>query len=603
VVSPTVTNKQKIRQVYGFPQKLSVDRYTIDGVEHDYIVGAREALLGNLQDSQRNWINQHTVYTHGYGFVAAEADQDITQQGATYAAGDIPPSPASGPLTPRTPQVYFGRLMTDYSIVGATGKAREFDGTGDTRVTYKGTGGVSLGSLSRRLAFAVKYKETNFLLNDAVSANGAKIIFVRDPKDRVEKVAPFLTVDGSPYPFVDSKSGHIMWMVDGYTTMANYPYSQRRSLSELTHTSLHQGQKDTQINYIRNSVKATVDAYDGTVTLYAWDSGDALLKAWSKVFPGLVKSADKMPQSVRSHVRYPEDLFDVQRALLAQYHVDDPVAFYNGSDRWQVSPDPFDPSAGDQPPYYVLANAPGGQNAKPQFQLTSPMLVNNSGNLAAFISADSDPGSSYGKLTVLRVTDKGAVAGPGQVANTFRTNAQIAANIKLLSGGGTESSVIHGNLLTLPLGDSFLYVEPLYAASTFPTLQRVLVSYGTNLGYGSTLEKALSDFEPGHSLGQTLEGFGSNSPTGGGSSSAAPTPTPTSSGGSTSAAPPPKTEQQIITKLRSIQDQLKTTTADNPLKIAQLQQQQQALIQQLLSLQPSSTPKSTPKSTPSPGSS
>src|SRR3954468_11162331 len=310
VVSPTVTNKQKIRQVYGFPQKLSVDRYTIDGVEHDYIVGAREALLGNLQDSQRNWINEHTVYTHGYGFVAAEADQDITQQGAVYAAGDIPPSPATGPLTPKTPQVYYGRLMNDYSIVGAKGKPREFDGTGDTRVTYTGKGGVKLGNLFTRLAFAVKYKETNFLLNDAVSASGAKIVFVRDPKQRVEKVAPFLTVDGNPYPFVDSKSGHIMWMVDGYTTMANYPYSERRSLSELTHTSLRQNQKDTQINYIRNSVKATVDAYDGTVKLYAWDESDPVLKAWRSVFPGLVQSASTMPPEIRAHVRYPQDLFD-----------------------------------------------------------------------------------------------------------------------------------------------------------------------------------------------------------------------------------------------------------------------------------------------------
>jgi uncharacterized membrane protein (UPF0182 family) len=602
VVSPTVTNKQKIRQVYGFPDKLSVDRYTIDGVEHDYIVGAREAVPDNLQDSQKNWINEHTVYTHGYGFVAAEADQDITRPGATYAAGDIPPSPPSGPLTPRTPQVYFGRLMSDYSIVGAQGKPREFDGTGDTRITYKGKGGVSLGNPFTKLAFALKYKETNFVLNDAVGAKGAKIIFVRDPKTRVEKVAPFLTVDGNPFPFVDSKSGHIMWMVDGYTTMANYPYSDRRSLSELTHTSLRQGQRDTQINYIRNSVKATVDAYDGTVTLYAWDGKDPVLKAWMKTFPGLVKSKGSMPESVKAHVRYPEDLFDVQRALLAQYHVDDPVAFYNGSDRWQVPSDPFEPTAGDQPPYYVLANAPGQETAKPQFQLTSPMLVNNSPNLASYISADSDPTADYGRLTVLRVTDKGAVAGPGQVANDFRTNSQIAANIKLLSGGGTESSVIHGNLLTLPLGDSFLYVEPLYAASTFPTLQRVLVSYGNNLGYGATLEDALSDFLPGHKLGQTLgDNFGQSPSTnnGGGSSSPPSTSTPPASSSappsSTSAPPKAGSEQAILGQLRKVQDELKNTTGDQPLRIAQLQQQQQDLIQQLLSLSPSARPSSTPK--------
>ncbi|HET7740191.1 MAG TPA: UPF0182 family protein, partial [Mycobacterium sp.] len=423
IVSPTVTNQQRIRQVYGFPAKLNVDRYKVDGVEHDYIVAAREAVPGNLQGSQLNWINQHTAYTHGYGFVAAQADQDITAKGATYAAGDIPQTPATGPLAPRVPQVYYGRLMSEYSIVGAKGKPREYDGTGD-RITYKGKGGVPLDNLFTRLAFAVKYKETNFLLNNAVSTSGAKIIFVRDPKARVGKIAPFLTVDGNPYPFVDSGSGHIMWMVDGYTTMADYPYSERKSLSDLTHTSLRQGQRDTQINYIRNSVKATVDAYDGTVTLYQWDSSDPVLKAWMKVFPGLVKPASDMPATVKEHVRYPEDLFDVQRGLLSQYHVDDPVTFYNGSDRWQVPSDPFQPNAGDQPPYYVLASPPGQDDGAAQFQLTSPMLVNNSPNLAAYISANCDPGKDYGKLTVLRVTDKSAVQSPGQVANVFRTNTQ-----------------------------------------------------------------------------------------------------------------------------------------------------------------------------------
>jgi uncharacterized membrane protein (UPF0182 family) len=310
------------------------------------------------------------------------------------------------------------------------------------------------------------------------------------------------------------------------------------------------------------------------------------------VFPGLIKSANSMPASVKAHVRYPEDLFDVQRALLAQYHVDDPVTFYNGSDRWQVPSDPFEPSAGDQPSYYVLANAPNQQNAAPEFQLTSPMLVNNSPNLAAYISANSDPGKDYGKLTVLRVSDKSAVQGPTQVANTLRTKSEIAANIRLLNGGGTESSVIHGNLLTLPLGDSFLYVEPLYAASTYPTLQRVLVSYGNNLGFGATLADALSDFLPGHHLGQTLEGFGqgTGTSTGGGSSgsssSSSSTSTP-SSAPSTSSGPStlPTDAGQILQELKSVQQQLHNTPGDQPLKIAQLQQREQDLVNRLIQVQ------------------
>jgi len=614
VVSPTFTNKQKITQYYGFSNKLNVDRYTdADGVEHDYIVGARELDPSNLDQSKRNWINEHTVYTHGYGFVAAEADKDITQQGATFSAGDIPTTPKTGPLAVKVPQIYYGQDMVNYSIVGAQGKKREYDATGQ-RVTYKGSGGVSLSNPITKLALALHYKDTNFVLNDAVSTKGAKIIYVRDPKARVEKVAPFLTVDGDPYPFVDQSTGHIMWMVDGYTTMANYPYSERQSLSDLTHTSLRKDQKDTQINYIRNSVKATVDAYTGKVTLYQWDQSDPILKAWMKTFPGLVSSKSTMPQSVLSHVRYPQDLFDVQRALLAQYHVSDPVAFYNGSSQWAVPSDPFTPSAGDQPPYYVLANAADSKtNTAPQFQLTSPMLVNNSKNLAAYISADCDP-DDYGKLTVLVVDDQSAVPGPEQVANTFRTQSDIASNIKLLNGGGTESSVMHGNLLTLPLGDSFLYVEPLYASgSAFPTLQRVLVAYGDNLGFGATLSDALSDFLPGHTLGQTLGlGAGSSSSSGGGSSgggSSGSTTAPPSSGSSSSTPPPAgggDTEASLLAQLNTVQHELaEAKQSGDTVKQVEALQKQNELVQKLLKVEGGSSPatgggKTSPASKPSP---
>ncbi|MCU1655989.1 MAG: conserved rane protein of unknown function, partial [Pseudonocardiales bacterium] len=492
VVSPTFTQLQRIKNPYGFATNLDMDRYTINGVQHDYVVGVRELNPANLTGSQGNWINSHTVYTHGYGFVSAEADADVTNRVVPFTAGDIPTSPTSGSLDLTTPQVYYGELLNGYSIVGAKGVKREYDGA-DSTTTYAGKGGVSLGSFVNRLAFAVHFKQTNFLLNNAASTNGAKLIFNRDPRQRVQKVAPFLTVDGNPYPVV--ANGRVVWIVDAYTTMANYPYSQRQSLSDLTGTSLSKDQANRQINYIRNSVKATVDAYDGTVTLYQWDNSDPVLKAWMKAFPGSVKPASAMPDVIRQHVRYPEDLFDVQRALLEQYHVTDPVTFYNVRDKWTV---PVDPNAtsGDQPPYYVLADAPGGNGSTPEFQLTTPMMVNNSPNLAAFISANSDPGPNYGKITVRVVTNNGAIQGPQQIANVFKTNTQISKDISLLNQG--QSSIIHGNLLTLPVGGTFLYVEPLYVQSSYPTLQRVLVSYGDKIGYGATLADALSDLRPGH---------------------------------------------------------------------------------------------------------
>jgi uncharacterized protein len=606
VISQTVTNAQKIGLPYAFSNKLDVDRYTIDGVEHDYIVAVREQATGsNLTGSQNNWINQHTVYTHGYGFVAAEADKDVTNGNASdYTEGDIPPS---GPLTIKQPDAYYGQLMNDYSIVGAKGSRREFDGNNDPNVTYHGAGGISLSNPLTKLAFAVNYKETNFVLNDTVSASGAKIIINRDPKKRVQKVAPFLTVDGDPYPIVDQDTGHIVWIVDGYTTTANYPYSERQSLSDLTGTSLRKDQADTQINYIRNSVKATVDAYDGTVKLYAWDSKDPVLKAWRSVFPGLVKAKSSMPSSIRSHVRYPQDLFNVQRGLLAQYHISDPVKSYNGNGKWAVPDDPFVAGGQHQPPYYVLARQPGSSSNDPDFQLTSPMVVNNSSNLAAYISADSD-GDNYGRLTVLQVPGKSAILGPGQVANDLKSEAQISKDIAQLDTG--QSAVRHGNLLTLPLGNAFLYVEPLYVQSTsssssYPTLQRVLVRYGQKVGYGSTLEDALADIQLNRATGSSLGALGQTTGNGGSSkTSTTPTTAPSSSPSSTApsstapVSPPPSGAPTSVPQVLSQLDAARTALdraydTHDPVKIGQAQKKIDDLLDDYARLRSSPTAKPT----------
>ncbi|WP_375477214.1 UPF0182 family protein [uncultured Jatrophihabitans sp.] len=599
VISPTVSNSQKIGLPYAFSSKLDVDRYSIPdatgkSVQHDYVVAVREQATGsNLSGSQDNWINQHTVYTHGYGFVAAQADQDVTN-GADYTESDIPPV---GPLDNTQPDVYYGQLMNDYSIVGAKGAHREFDANNGAKVTYTGKGGVSLSNPFTKLAFALKYKETNFILNDAVSAPGAKIIFNRNPKTMLQRVAPFLTVDGDPYPIVDSKTHHIVWMLDGYTTMANFPYSERQSLSDLTGTTLRQDQSDTQINYIRNSVKATVDAYDGTIKLYDWDTKDPVLNAWKKIFPGLVKPEKDMPAQIKAHVRYPQDLFDVQRALLAQYHISNPVDSYNAAGKWAVPVDPFSPGAGDQPSYYVLASPPGSSSNTPQFQLTTPMLVNSGNNLAAYISANSDPSSpDYGKLTVLQVPGKSNYNGPGQVANDLKSEATISKDITQLDAG--QSTVLHGNLLTLPVGNAFLYVEPLYVESTgsssaFPTLQRVLVRYGDKIGYSDTLDKALGEIRSGAVAGSSLSTLGSTSTgTGTGTPTAAPTssapPVSSSSTAPTSSPTTPTTGgptsvNTLLSQLATANQQLNSAyDSHDPTRIAQAQANELKIVQQLL---------------------
>lgn len=602
VVSPTFSKFQQLRNQYGFPDKLDIDRYTIDGHTEDYVVGVRELDQSKLNGNQTNWINEHTFYTHGYGFTAAAASSDVTNT-KQFTEGDIPPV---GPLDLSNPQVYFGELMPSYSIVGAAGTPREYDGA-DNKTTYAGSGGVPLSNVFTRLAFGIKYRETNFLLNDAASAQGAKIIFDRNPRQRVEKVAPFLTVDGDPYPAVIG--GRVVWILDAYTTIANYPYSERRSLSDLTSDSLTAAnrtatQANSDINYIRNSVKATVDAYTGKVTLYQWDD-DPVLQSWMKVFPGIVQPKSSMPADVLAHVRYPQDLFEVQRSLLEQYHVDDPRQFYNVADKWTVPNDPY-PVAGTtdaaQPPYYVLANAPASEGGGAQFQLTTPMKVNNSTNLAAFITVDSDPGPNYGKMTVLRVPSSTVIQGPEQIANTFKSSATISKDISLLDSGG--STVIHGNLLTLPIGDSFLYVEPLYVqasgANGYPILQRVLVAYGDKIGYAASLSEALLNLSQ-PIVGQSLPGNqGSGSPAPSTSApntptptptTAAPTPTPTGSSPSVSLSPG---ENALVTQLNAALNRLQQAYKSGDFAaIGQAQADVQRFTTELLK-SASSSPSATP---------
>jgi uncharacterized membrane protein (UPF0182 family) len=509
VLAATFTARQQIRNVYGFPEKLDIDRYTKDGVTQDYVVAVRELNSSGLSGNQGSWINRHTVYTHGNGFVAAPANQVAAGQQAgepNFTTGDLP---TRGDFVPDRSQVYYGELLNDdgvdvYSVVGGT-TPREFDqpeggsDEGQINSTYEGTGGVSIGSFFRRLTYAIHYRERNFLLSGAVN-DQSKVLYVRNPRDRVEKAAPFLTVDGDPYPAV--VDGRIKWILDGYTTSAAYPYSEQMSLRDsaadaLTGTGTT-ALPDQQFNYIRNSVKATVDAYDGTVTLYAWDEQDPVLKTYMKAFPGLVQPRDAVSPDLESHVRYPEDLFKLQRDILTRYHVSDPIAFYNQNDRWQVSPDPTQQQATtstaieeDQPPYYILAQRPGDERAS--FQLTSALNAFERDNLSAFVSASSDP-ASYGQIQVLRLPGNTPYRGPRQVQNSFNTNNLIRPDITLFNS--ESSRAVFGNLLTLPIGDAgLLYVQPLYVQGTqenaFPLLQKVLVNYADRIGYADTLAEAL----------------------------------------------------------------------------------------------------------------
>ncbi|NYF55077.1 hypothetical protein HDA35_000908 [Micromonospora purpureochromogenes] len=497
LVSETYTQLQQVRGFYDFGPKLDIDRYSVANKTSDYVVGVREINYGEL--TQNNWINRHTVFTHGYGLVAAPANQVVCGGQPYFVSGFLGEkaqeacSSQAEQIPATQPRIYYGERMKedDYAIVGQSDKTRnaEFDRPtpttgGEQYYTYTGEGGVEIGSFTRRLLYSIKEQESNFLLSEAVNDN-SRLLYVRNPRDRVEKVAPFLTLDGDPYPAV--VGGRIQWIVDGYTTAATYPYAERVNLQtetadELTNRGTFQLAREN-VNYMRNSVKATVDAYDGTVRLYEFDETDPVLKAWNKAFGGdLVLPKTAIPAELGEHFRYPADMFKVQRNLLTKFHVTDPGDFYSGQDFWQVPNVPDAPDSGQkQPPYYLFTQFPGQQG--PRFQITAAVTPNGRQNLAALISGSYIDGQP--KLEVWELPDQTRVSGPVQVHQQMTNNANIRQQLNLLSSN--QAQVQYGNLLSLPFGDGMLYVEPVYVKSNqqdaYPLLQKVLLSYGDGGSY------------------------------------------------------------------------------------------------------------------------
>src|SRR5215218_3761957 len=522
IVGPAFTQFQQGKNFYSFPDQLAIDRYEANGNLRDYVVAARELNPDRLIENQRDWINRHTVYTLGNGFIASPANtvrgvaNDPNQNGgypeflaSVVGANGSVVSPGPAPLD--QPRIYYGPVIADtaddYAIVGKNGPVdREYDYETNTETknyTYGGSGGVPLGSWLSRSVFAAKFAERNFLFSNVIGEN-SKILFNRDPAERVEAVAPWLTTDTSVYPAIVNK--RMVWIVDGYTTLDNYPYSQQESLSSVTADStevaFNRLAPDKEVSYIRNSVKATVDAYDGTVTLYAQDEADPVLQAWEKIFPGVVKPKSEITPELRSHLRYPEDLFKVQRALLAKYHVNDPVTFFSTSDFWNVPQDPNPTASSFQPPYYIVAKDLAENDRSASFQLTSAMNRFQRDFLAAYISASSDP-DTYGKITVLTIP--GQVNGPKLANNAITTDTAVSQDLGVI-GRDNQNRIRWGNLLTLPVAEGgLLYVEPVYAspgasdaASSYPRLIRVAMMYEDRVGYGPTVRDALTElFGPG----------------------------------------------------------------------------------------------------------
>ncbi|AZS37191.1 hypothetical protein CVS47_01823 [Microbacterium lemovicicum] len=559
IISPTVRQIEQYRQYYQFPDDLDVDRYTIDGVSQDTISAVRELDIDQL--GAPSWQNNTLIYTHGYGLVAAKGNARTADGNPVFLERGIP---ASGFLSDEEnfePRVYFGEKSPPYSIVGAPEGTAPVeldypdgeDGATETKTTFSGDGGPSVGNVFNRLIYALKFQSEQILFSDNVNEE-SQILYDRTPRERVQKVAPYLELDSDPYPTV--VDGRIVWVVDGYTTSNSYPYSSNVSLQQAIADSNNTAPRFAldNINYIRNSVKATVDAYDGKVTLYAWDDQDPVLQTWQKIYPSTIKPLTDISADLMSHVRYPTDLFKVQRTMLGVYHVNDAQSFYQRDNAWAT---PNDPQNNDrlQPPYYLTMQMPG-QDA-PTYSMFTSFIPSSSGATArnvlmGYLGVDSNAGDQagvksedYGKLRMLVVNADTPVPGPGQVQNTFDADPNVSAFINILKQG--QSDVINGNLLTLPVGGGLLYVQPVFVQSSgatkLPTLQKVLVSFGSQVAFEDTLNDALDVLFGGDSGASA--GDGGVTPSPGPTGTPAPTPSASPSPGeSTAPTTPPADEYQ-----------------------------------------------------------
>lgn len=468
----TYSQLQEMRLYYEF-KNIDIDRYQIDGRYRQVMVAVREMNQDQLPQQAQTWINQRLKYTHGYG-VAMSPVNEVSAEGLPrFFLKDIPPVPSTD-INVTRPEIYYGESDDGYVIVNT--KTEEFDypkGDGNAYSKYEGTGGVKISSFVRKLLFAINFADYKMLLTSDIT-NDSQVLFYRNIKDRVPKIAPFLSYDSDPYPVINAK-GEIIWLWDAYTVSDMYPYSDPFD---------NRGN-----NYIRNSVKVTVNAYNGDVSFYIADANDPIIQTYSKIFPGMFKSLGQMPSELRSHVRYPEDLFLIQSRMYALYHMTDPQVFYNREDKWTLPTEKVGSEEKPMEAYYTITVLPGEQ--KPEYVLIMPFTPQNKKNMIAWLGARSD-GENYGKMVVYEFPKQELVYGPMQIEARIDQDTTISQQLSLWDKRG--SSVIRGNLLVIPVKDSLLYVEPLYLQSEqskMPELRRVIVASGDKIVMEPTLDLAL----------------------------------------------------------------------------------------------------------------
>jgi uncharacterized membrane protein (UPF0182 family) len=504
---------QRIRQYYEF-KDVDVDRYSVSGEPRVLMVSGREISQNGIPTGGQTWQNTHLVYTHGYGAVAAQVNTATTEGAPLLTLRDIPPV---GEPEIAEPRIYFGELDDVPFVVTNTGtKELDYEGASqEQETTYTGTGGIPVGNIFQRALFAWRYKDINLLISGLIDSD-SRIMIYRDLLQRVPRPAPFLKFDGDPYLAV--VDGRLTWIWDAYTTTDEYPYSESMDLSDATGDP-GQGNLAGDANYIRNSVKATVDAYNGDIKYYIWDAEDPIVQAWARAFPDMFTSKDEASADLQAHIRYPENLFQIQASQYATYHVTDPAVFFQKQDVWQI---PIDPTvAGNAPtgateigstamrPYYSLMRLPGETDE--HFMLILPFTPLGRQNMVSWMAANSDP-DSYGDTVVYTFPSGRNIDGPTQVFAQINQDPVFSAQRTLLGSGG--STIVFGDFLVIPINDSLLYVQPVYVRSTqessIPELKRVIVVNGDKVGIGTSLSEALA----ASTSGQPSGGGGGETPGG-----------------------------------------------------------------------------------------
>ncbi len=509
VLKENFQSLQRIRQYYEF-EDVDVDRYTVAGEPRVLMVSGREISQNGIPAGGQTWQNTHLVYTHGYGAIAAQVNTATTEGAPLLTLRDIPPV---GEPAITEPRIYFGELDDVPFVVTNTGtKELDYEGaSAEQETTYTGTGGIPVGNIFQRALFAWRFKDINLLISGLIDSN-SRIMIYRDLAQRVPKPAPFLKFDADPYLAV--VDGRLTWIWDAYTTTNEFPYSETMDLGAAT-----QGDMTGNANYIRNSVKVTVDAYNGDVKYYIWDTEDPIVQAWARAFPEMFTSKDDASADLQAHIRYPENLFQVQATQFATYHVTDPVVFFQKQDVWQVPIDPTvagnaavaDSGSSAMRPYYSLMRLPGETDEN--FMLILPFTPSERQNLVSWMAANSDP-DSYGDIVVYTFPSGRNIDGPTQVFAQINQDPEFSRDRTLLGTGG--SSIVFGDFLVIPINDSLLYVQPVYVRSTqatsIPELKRVIVVNGDKVGIGTSLSEALA----ASTAGQTGGGDGGTGGTPGG---------------------------------------------------------------------------------------